>query len=52
MNMKTTALGIATIVVALANATIEFLNTGTANWAAVVTGITAGIGLIKAADSK
>lgn len=50
--MKTTALGILTIVVAVANAAIEFLNTGTANWAAVVTGVTAGIGLVKAADSK
>lgn len=50
--MKTTALGIATILAALANATIEFLNTGTANWAALVTGVTAGFGLVKAADSK
>ncbi len=50
--MKTTALGIATILAALANATVEFLNTGTANWAALVTGVTAGFGLIKAADSK
>lgn len=50
--MKTTALGIATIIVALGNATIEFLNTGTANWAALVTGVTAGFGLVKAADSK
>lgn len=50
--MKTTALGIATILAALANATIEFLNTGTANWATLVTGITAGFGLVKAADSK
>ncbi len=50
--MKTTALGIATILAALANATIEFLNTGAANWAALVTGVTAGFGLIKAADSK
>ena len=52
MNMKTTALGIATILAAIANATIEFLNTGAANWAALVTGVTAGFGLIKAADSK
>jgi hypothetical protein len=50
--MKTTALGIATIVAALANATIEFLNTGAANWAALVTGITAGFGLVRAADSS
>jgi hypothetical protein len=50
--MKTTTLGIATILAALANATIEFLNTGAANWAALVTGVTAGFGLIKAADSK
>jgi hypothetical protein len=50
--MKTTALGIATILAAIANATIEFLNTGAANWAALVTGVTAGFGLIKAADSK
>ena len=50
--MKTTALGIATILAAIANATIEFLNTGAANWAMLVTGVTAGFGLIKAADSK
>lgn len=50
--MKTTVLGIATILAALANATIEFLNTGAANWAVLVTGITAGFGLVKAADSK
>jgi hypothetical protein len=50
--MKTTALGIATIVAAIANAAVEFINTGTANWAALVTGLTSGIGLIKAADSK
>lgn len=49
--MKTTVLGIATIVAAVANAVVQFLNTGSADWAAVVTGVTAGFGLIKAADA-
>lgn len=49
--MKTTALGIATIVAAVANAVVQFLNTGAADWAALVTNVTAGFGLVKAADA-
>lgn len=49
--MKTTALGIATIVAAVANAVVQFLNTGEADWAALVTSVTAGFGLVKAADA-
>lgn len=49
--MKTTILGIATIVAAIANAVVSFLKTGTADFGSVVVAVTAGIGLIKAADS-
>jgi len=50
--MKTTLLGILTIIATLSGAAVEFMKTGTCNLAALTTGITAGIGLIKAADAS
>lgn len=49
--MKTTALGIITIVAAVANAALSFLKTGTADYGALIAAVTAGIGLLKAADA-
>jgi hypothetical protein len=48
--MKTTILGVLTIVVAAANVVIGLLRGDSVDFAAAVTAITAGIGLIKAAD--
>jgi hypothetical protein len=50
--MKTTILGTLTIVSAVCFAVISFISTGSADIGVLVTGVTAGIGLIKAADSK
>jgi|688.fasta_scaffold1025782_3 hypothetical protein len=50
--MKTTILGIATIVAAVSNAVVSFLQTGTTDFGSLIVAVTAGIGLIKAADSK
>lgn len=50
--MKTTALGILTIVAAVLNATIALLNGQAVDFGATVAAITAGIGLVKAADAK
>ena len=52
MNTKTTTLGVLTIVVAVANAVMAFLKGSQPDYATAVTSITAGIGLIKAADGK
>jgi hypothetical protein len=49
--MKTTAIGILTIISAVTFAAISFLKTSTFDIGALLTGVTAGIGLIKAADS-
>ena len=49
--MKTTILGILTIVASLANAGVQVLKGGSPDVAGTFAGITAGIGLIKAADS-
>lgn len=49
--MKTTILGIATIVAAVANAAVSFLKTGTADYGTLIAAVTAGIGLIKASDA-
>jgi hypothetical protein len=49
--MKTTILGIATIVAAVANALVSFLKTGYADYGSLIAAVTAGIGLIKAADA-
>jgi hypothetical protein len=50
--MKTTVLGILTIVAAVANAAVSFLKTGTADIPVTIAAITAGWGLLHAADSK
>ena len=50
--MKTTALGILTIVVAVGNALIQILNGDSIDFAATAASVTAGIGLLKAADAK
>ena len=50
--MKTTILGILTIIAALSNAALQYLKTGTCDIAALSVGLTSGIGLIKAADQK
>lgn len=49
--MKTTIIGILTIVTAIAAAAINFLKTGTTDYGVLITAITAGIGLVKAADA-
>lgn len=50
--MKTTICGVLTIIVTLANAGLEFINTGSVNLPILLTGLTAGYGFIKAADAK
>jgi hypothetical protein len=49
---KTTILGIVTIVAALSNAVLMFLKSGTTDIGGVIVAVTAGLGLIKAADQK
>ena len=49
--MKTTILGILTILSALFVPAIQFLKTGTCDFSVAFTGVVAGIGLIKASDS-
>jgi hypothetical protein len=49
--MKTTALGILTIVAAVVNAAIALLNGNAVDFGATAAAITAGIGLVKAADA-
>jgi len=49
--MKTTIIGILTIVSAVSFAAIAFLKSGSFDIGALITGVTAGIGLIKAADT-
>lgn len=51
-NWKTTAAGVATILVAVGNAVIEFLKTHNVNVLVLGTGISTGLGLIHASDSK
>jgi hypothetical protein len=48
--MKTTALGILTIVAAISNVAVQFLNGGTPDLMGAFAAITAGLGLIKARD--
>lgn len=50
--MKTTILGVLTIVSALCFAAISFIKTGSLDFGGLATAITAGFGLIKAADAK
>lgn len=50
--MKTTILGVLTIVVSVANAALALLKGQPIDFAATATAVTAGIGLVKAADHK
>ena len=50
--MKTTALGILTIVATLSNVGIQLLNGGAPDFIGTFAAVTAGVGLIKAGDSK
>jgi hypothetical protein len=52
-NLKTTVLGVVTIVAAISNAILAFLKTGSVdNFGETVALIAGGYGLIKAADAK
>jgi hypothetical protein len=50
--MKTTIIGILTIVSSVSFTAISFLKTGSFDVGQLITSITAGVGLIKAADAK
>ena len=50
-HMKTTALGILTIVATLSNVGIQLLNGGAPDFVGAFAAVTAGIGLIKARDA-
>lgn len=50
--MRTTALGILTIVATVSNIGIQILKGSPPDFAAAFAAVTAGIGLIKAADAK
>ena len=50
-HMKTTALGILTIVATLSNVGIQLLNGGAPDFIGAFAAVTAGIGLIKARDA-
>jgi hypothetical protein len=50
--MKTTALGILTIIATLANVAVQILSGGQPDLAAAFAAVVAGAGLIQAADSK
>ena len=50
--MKTTLLGIATIIAALASAAVVFLQGGLPDLTTTFTAVTAGFGLIIAKDAK
>ena len=51
-NMKTTALGILTIVATLANVGVQVLKGGAPDFMGAFAAVTAGVGLIKARDNK
>lgn len=51
-NVKTTVLGILTIIAAVVNTAVALLNNQDVDFGATIAAITAGIGLVKAADSK
>ena len=51
-HMKTTALGILTIVATLANVGVQVLNGNAPDLMGAFAAVTAGIGLIKARDNK
>ena len=50
--MKTTALGVLTIVATLANVGIQILKGGAPDFIGAFAAVTAGVGLIKARDNK
>lgn len=50
--MKTTIIGVLTIVSAVSFAAISFLKSGAFDVGVLITAVTAGIGLIKAADAS
>lgn len=50
--MKTTILGILTIIVSVGNALIQILNGDSIDFAVTAASITAGVGLLKAEDAK
>jgi hypothetical protein len=50
--MKTTALGILTIVATLANVGVQILNGGSPDFIGAFAALTAGFGLVKARDNK
>jgi hypothetical protein len=50
--MKTTALGILTIVATLANVGVQILNGGSPDFIGAFAALTAGLGLVKARDNK
>jgi hypothetical protein len=49
--MKTTVLGVLTIIVAVGSAAVSLLKTGTFDFATTAASVTAGLGLIKAKDA-
>jgi hypothetical protein len=49
--MKTTVLGILTVVATLANVGVQILNGGAPDFMAAFAAVTAGVGLIKARDA-
>ena len=51
-NMKTTALGILTIVATLSNVGIQLINGSAPDFVGAFAAVTAGFGLIKARDNK
>lgn len=51
-NYKTTILGLLTILGAIIHAALDYLNNNEFNLPALLTTITVGIGLIKAADAQ
>ena len=52
-NIKTTATGVLTIVIAIADFALRFLKTGSiGDITATITAVTAGVGLILARDSR
>jgi hypothetical protein len=50
--MKTTALGILTIIATLANVGVQVLNGGAPDFIGAFAALTAGFGLVKAKDNK
>jgi hypothetical protein len=51
-DMKTTILGILTIVAAVVNSAIALLNGQNVDFGVTIAAITAGVGLLKAADAQ